>query len=224
MRSRARSSSSVVPHGTPRKPSGSLKARVLEAMPPLTRTRIARTTAQRVRLSVTPSPIGRMCTSVEYGWRESSRAELLLVCSQESATVVEHGLLNDLVRSHQQRLRNGQTQRLRRFEVDRQLELGDLLYGEIGGFGAFKDLVDEADHALPYIAVVRAVRQQRPRLNRRVIAGHPRQPVLRSEGADQAIAAQGTVGLRGPPLRRRAGSPALRAIRSTSPPSMPCPV
>jgi hypothetical protein len=40
--------------------------------------------------------ITRMGTSMEDGWRESSRPELLLVCSQELAAWVEHGLLRSV--------------------------------------------------------------------------------------------------------------------------------
>jgi hypothetical protein len=51
-------------------------------------------------------------------------------------------LLNDLVRSDQYRLRDGEPERLRSLEVDDQLEFVGLLYGEIGGLGPFEDFVN----------------------------------------------------------------------------------
>jgi hypothetical protein len=51
-------------------------------------------------------------------------------------------LLDDLVRTQEQRLRNRQAERLRRSLVDPQLELRRLLDGQVAGLGAFKDLVD----------------------------------------------------------------------------------
>src|SRR5207245_2196042 len=61
--------------------------------------------------------------------------------SQELAALVEHGLFDHLVRSQQQRRRDRQAERLRRLEVDDQLELRRLLDGKVGGLGASKDLV-----------------------------------------------------------------------------------
>jgi hypothetical protein len=51
-------------------------------------------------------------------------------------------LLDHLVRAQQNILRDRDSERLRRLEVDRQLELGGLLDRQIAGLRAFKDLVD----------------------------------------------------------------------------------
>jgi hypothetical protein len=90
-----------------------------------------------------------MGTSVEDGWRESSRPELLAVCSQKLAALVEHALLDHLVGSHQNRVRDRQPERLGCPEVDDQLELRGLLDREVGGLGALEDLVDVARGETP---------------------------------------------------------------------------
>ena len=61
--------------------------------------------------------------------------------TEELAALVEDGLLDDLVRPQQQRLRDCQAEGLRGPEVDDQLELRGLLYGKVGGFRSFEDLV-----------------------------------------------------------------------------------
>jgi hypothetical protein len=60
--------------------------------------------------------------------------------TQELAALVAHALLDEFVRSHQERLGNGQAERLGGLHVDDQLELGGLLHGEIGGLGPLEDL------------------------------------------------------------------------------------
>ena len=73
-----------------------------------------------------------------------------LECVEERhAASVEHALLDHLVGPQQQRLGNSETERLRRLQVDHQLELGGLLDGEVGGLGAFEDSVDIPDATLP---------------------------------------------------------------------------
>jgi hypothetical protein len=54
----------------------------------------------------------------------------------------QHALLDDLIRPQQYCLRDRQAERLRRLEVDRQLELRRLLNGQVGRLGALEDLVD----------------------------------------------------------------------------------
>ena len=54
----------------------------------------------------------------------------------------ECSLLDHLIRPLQERLRDRQPERLRRLEVDHQLERGRLLDGQIGRSGALQDLVD----------------------------------------------------------------------------------
>ncbi len=53
--------------------------------------------------------------------------------------MVEHGLLDHLVRPDQQRLRNRQAEGLRGLEVDDQLERRRLLHGDITGLRALYD-------------------------------------------------------------------------------------
>ena len=63
-------------------------------------------------------------------------------CSQESAALIEHGLLDDLCRLKQECLRDRQPKRLRCLQVDDEIEFCGLLDGEIGGLRAFQDTVD----------------------------------------------------------------------------------
>ena len=56
--------------------------------------------------------------------------------------MVEHALLDHLVRLQQQQRRNRQAQRLGRLRIDDQLELRGLLDGQISRLGAFQELVD----------------------------------------------------------------------------------
>jgi hypothetical protein len=51
---------------------------------------------------------------------------------QYLTALVEHGLLDDLVRSQQDRLRDCEAERLGRLHVDHQLELRGLLDGQVG--------------------------------------------------------------------------------------------
>jgi len=57
--------------------------------------------------------------------------------------------LNDLVRALQQRLRDGDAERLCGLQVDRELELRWLLDRDIGGLRALENLVDEAGCGTP---------------------------------------------------------------------------
>jgi hypothetical protein len=64
---------------------------------------------------------------------------------EETVVLVEHVLLDDPVRPLQQCLRDCQAECLRRLEIDDQFELRGLLDREVGGFGAFEDLVHVGD-------------------------------------------------------------------------------
>jgi len=57
--------------------------------------------------------------------------------------------LDDLVRSHENRLRDREAERLGGLEVDDQLELSRLLDGEISRLGTLEDLVDVGGGPLP---------------------------------------------------------------------------
>ena len=58
-------------------------------------------------------------------------------------------LLNDLIRSFQHLRRNRQVDLFRCFQVDDQLELLRLLDGQVGGLGAFENLIDVITGAPP---------------------------------------------------------------------------
>src|SRR5262245_36411568 len=51
--------------------------------------------------------------------------------------------LNHLVGAQQNRLRDREAKRGRRLQIDYQLELGRLLYWQIGGFGTLENLIHE---------------------------------------------------------------------------------
>jgi hypothetical protein len=64
---------------------------------------------------------------------------------------------NHLIRPLQQRLRDREPERLRRFQVDNQLELGWLLNGQVRGFRSLEDLVDEDGRAAVLVGLVRSM-------------------------------------------------------------------
>src|SRR6516164_6701048 len=71
-------------------------------------------------------------------------------CSQEPSALVEHGLLDDLVGSDQQRLRDGEAQSLRRLQIDQELEFSWLLYGKVSGLRTFQNSIHVVRCALVY--------------------------------------------------------------------------
>src|SRR5262249_36171334 len=73
--------------------------------------------------------------------------------------------LNHLVGAGKQRLGNREAEGLGALEVDHQLELGGLLYRQIGRLGALQDLVDEHRRAPPYVVDVRPIGEQPARLD-----------------------------------------------------------
>src|SRR5215468_6582608 len=66
--------------------------------------------------------------------------------------------VDDLIRPQQQRLRDGEPERLGGLEVDDQRELRGLLDRQVTGLGALEDLVDIDSGAPPQISEVRTVR------------------------------------------------------------------
>ena len=83
-------------------------------------------------------------------------------CSQESAALVEQALLDDLVRAHQERLRDREAERLRGLEVDDQLELGRLLDRQVGGLGALEDLVHVSGITSEHVEHISAIPESSP--------------------------------------------------------------
>src|SRR5262249_34354641 len=83
-------------------------------------------------------------------WRLASRPELvtdnrslsarvrcdILDGAPRLAALVEHALLDDVLRPQHHQRRDRQAERLRGLEVNRQLELGGLLDGGVGGVRA----------------------------------------------------------------------------------------
>jgi hypothetical protein len=69
---------------------------------------------------------------------ESSRPELLAVCAEELAALVEHGLLDHVVRPSQDRRWDRQAEGLGGFEVDDELESCGLLAGRSAGFAPLR--------------------------------------------------------------------------------------
>ena len=63
-------------------------------------------------------------------------------CSQEPSALVEHGLLNHLIRPQQDRLRNRQAEGLGRLQFDDEVKLRCLLDWEVGGIGPLQNLHD----------------------------------------------------------------------------------
>ena len=79
--------------------------------------------------------------------------------------MVEHRLLDYLVRTQQQRVRDREAERLRRREIDDQLELRGLLDGEIGGLRAFENLIYVSGGATKQVMVIRRVFHQTSKLD-----------------------------------------------------------
>src|SRR4029450_8686926 len=67
-------------------------------------------------------------------------------------------LLDHLIRAQQHRLRDREPERLRRLQVDHQLELRGLLDGKIGGLDALKDLIHVASATPQKVGVVGPIR------------------------------------------------------------------
>src|SRR6266498_309202 len=74
--------------------------------------------------------------------------------------------LNHVVRALQQRLRHGDAERLCGLQVDHQLELGWLLYRDIGGLRALENLVDLRCQARPLLTRRWTVGQESPLLRK----------------------------------------------------------
>src|SRR5713101_4410501 len=70
--------------------------------------------------------------------------------------------LDDLIRPPQQRRRDPQPEGLGGLEVDDQLELRRLLDGQVGGLGAFENLVHVGRGAPKQISSVRSIGHKAP--------------------------------------------------------------
>jgi hypothetical protein len=88
--------------------------------------------------SCSPRPRACLCNAADSRTVRKST----LVATRREAQVCQR-LLDDLIQLQQHRPRDRQSERPRRPEIDDELELGRLFDGQIGGFGALQDLVDE---------------------------------------------------------------------------------
>ena len=82
--------------------------------------------------------------------------------------VDEHGLLDDLVRLQQQRWGDRKTECFGGLEIDYQLKLRRLLHGDVGGLGAFENLVDEGRRPTIDVGVVHPIGHQSPGRTRKM--------------------------------------------------------
>src|SRR5437870_4324574 len=125
----------------------------------------------------TARPISRIGTSVEDGWRESSRRELPGGAGREGRA----WLFDHLIRPQKHRLRDFHAERLGGLHVDDQLKLGRLLHWEIGGLGAFEDLVDVRRRVPPILHDARTVLHKTAFLRKAGLGRHRRYPMLQAE-------------------------------------------
>src|SRR2546422_5937751 len=72
-------------------------------------------------------------------------------------------LLNDLIRPREHRRRDGEAQRLRRLQIDHQLELRRLLNGEVARSATLQDLVDVDGGATGLLGKIGRVGYESPR-------------------------------------------------------------
>src|SRR5882724_7106080 len=92
--------------------------------------------------------------------------------------------LDDLVGAHANRLRDRQAERLRRLEIDYELELGGLLDEEVGGLGALENLVHKVRGAPVPGAEVRPVAHESPGFDVLAKGEHGRKTLLQSQFSD----------------------------------------
>ncbi len=88
---------------------------------------------------------GRVVENAEAPCSTASVASALHAGSRREASsriAGDHDLLDHVVRTLKKRWRNSETKRLGGLEIDHQFEFGRLLDGQVGGLGAFQDLVD----------------------------------------------------------------------------------
>ena len=82
-------------------------------------------------------PNGTKLTGRERKARKRRRGAVRLSEWLGSIRITRCDLPDHLVRAREQRLRDCEAERLRRLQIDDQLELGRLLDGQAGGLGAF---------------------------------------------------------------------------------------
>src|SRR5437870_10142282 len=83
--------------------------------------------------------------------------------------------LNDLIRSQQQRWRDGEAEGLRGLQVDDQLELGGLLDRQVGGLGPLQNPVDIPGSDTPALEEIASIGDETTALDPNPRAAHRRQ-------------------------------------------------
>src|SRR4029453_8838660 len=99
--------------------------------------------------------------------------------------------LNQLTRSGQHGGRERDSECLRGIQVDHYLERGGVFNGEIGGVGAFRDLVGVAGRSSPEFGEVRAIRHQCAGIDGLAEAANRWHTMLRPELADSRLLSYG---------------------------------
>src|SRR4029077_10770028 len=95
------------------------------------------------------------------------------------------------VRADKERMRNVETERLRRLEVDRQLEPRGPLHWQITRLGSLENLVDKSGRAMEDIVVAGHISHQPPRLDMLMVGVNGRKAVLNHKlGDERALACQ----------------------------------
>src|SRR5262245_40523279 len=98
-----------------------------------------------------------------------------------AASLRQHASLNHTVCSPQQRRRNRQSDRLRRLQIDDQIELGGLLDGQVARIGALQDLVHIRGRPSPPVGGACSIRHETAALHELRYATHGRESILLDE-------------------------------------------
>src|SRR5712692_5812492 len=89
--------------------------------------------------------------------------------------------LNDVIRPQQQRRRDREAQRPSRVEVDHQIVLRRLLYGQVAWLGSFEDLVHVDGGASNLVVKVHRIGHEATDLDKLLLPPHRRYPALGGE-------------------------------------------
>src|SRR5262245_27974429 len=110
-----------------------------------------------VRTPVNASPASLRTQAHDSGPKWCATPFLCGSLIRYSLPVYPGAFLDHFIRSIQQRLRNGETDLLRRFQIDHQVKLRRLLDRQIGGLGTLQDSVHVIGYAPVAVRVVPAV-------------------------------------------------------------------
>src|SRR5262249_57027039 len=93
-------------------------------------------------------------------------------------------LPDDLIGSHEQRLRDGEAESLGSLQVDDQLKFVGLLYRKVAGLRTLEDLIDVAGGVPEHVATVRSIGQKAAHLCVLTQSIHCGQPVSCRKACD----------------------------------------